>query len=245
MEEKAPTSPLSGEPFMTLGRTSRLGLGSLMKHCNKMGKGCQKGQEEATGLCLLSPDSRGEGRVTEPLNKTLQCLHIHADSLISQMGTLTNHRPSSTQNHLPAVLAVVTEAVQPQSRVDCHLHSGARDLQGAPFPSAVTQSPPTELEVLSKPSCPEGTSTVCVSRGIQGPQGHTYKGPWMLRWETSQTPDSLPPPSPFHSPPLPCPSLLCFSLRTCVLTLTSLTYENSQSWLISTHIIETVLLQHW
>ena len=131
--------------------------------------------------------------------------------------------------------------------MDCHLHSGVRDLQGAPC--VVTQSHPTELEILSKPSCLEGTSTVCASHGIQGTQGHTYKGPRMLRWETSQTPDSLPPSFPclLFIPLLCLPLCSSVSLSIplcCVLTLTSLTYENSQPWLISTHIIETVLFQH-
>ena len=52
MEEKAPTSPLYGEPFVTLARTSRLGLGSPMKRCNKTGKAVRKAERRPLGSVL-------------------------------------------------------------------------------------------------------------------------------------------------------------------------------------------------
>ena len=97
--------------------------------------------------------------------------------------------------------------------MDCHLHSGVRDLQGAPC--VVTQSHPTELEILSKPSCLEGTSTVCASHGIHALGGGAWAGPWgcppprpaatgFLLPFSDPTPPPYPNPAPSLTPPRPC-----------------------------------------
>ena len=95
---------------MTLARTSRLGLGSPMKRCNKTGKAVRKAERRPLGsvLSLLIAEEREQSLNLS--TKLSSVCSIRADCLISQMGTLV-YRPSSTQNCLPAVLAEVTEAV--------------------------------------------------------------------------------------------------------------------------------------